>query len=61
MGEIKQILMKRDGLTPAQADREIAKAKRRVAFWLERGDMEMAEQTIEEELGLEPEYYEELF
>lgn len=60
MGEIKKILMRRDNLTSAQADREIEKAKRRLHLYLENGDVQAAEDICEEMFGLEPDYIYEL-
>lgn len=50
MEDLKQVLIRRDGLTPEQADEQIADARKRV---LEGED---PEQVLEEEFGLEPDY-----
>ena len=50
METIKQVLMRRDGLTAAEADDEITIARERVI----RG--EDPEEVLAEEFGLEPDY-----
>lgn len=60
MGEIKEVLMRRDGLTSEQADREIKKAQDRLYHYLENDDLDGAENICEEMFGLEPDYVDEL-
>lgn len=55
METIKQILIRRDGVTGEEADEMIAYAKERV----ESGDD--PEEVLAEEFGLEPDYIFELF
>lgn len=51
---IKEVLMRRDGISAADADEMIADAKERVA------DGEDPQEVLEEEFGLEPDYILEL-
>lgn len=50
MANLKEVLMKRDKLTEAEADELIIEAKQRVL------DGDDPEQVLEEEFGLEPDY-----
>ena len=58
---IKEVLMRRDKMTEANADELIADAKEDLASLLEAGDMEAAERICEDWFGLEPDYLTELF
>lgn len=57
---IKSILMKRDGLTAAEAAEEIKLAKETLAEYIAEGDTESAFNICEECFGLEPDYLMEL-
>ena len=54
MSELKRILMRRDGLTSAEADERIAEVRDRIGSG-EIGICEMDE-VMENEFGLEPDY-----
>ena len=60
METIKQVLMRRDGLTEEAADELIADAKATLDAYLQEGDLESAENICEEFFGLEPDYLFEL-
>lgn len=60
MGEIKKILMKRDGLTSHEADDLISEAIEALNSYLMKGDTNSAEYICEEYFGLEPDYIDEL-
>jgi len=60
MDSLKTTIMRRDGLTSAQADAEIDHAKDAVSEYLEAGDTESAHEVCEEFFGLEPDYLLEL-
>ena len=47
---LKEVLISRDGLSPEEADTQIAEAKQRVL------DGENPEEILEDEFGLEPDY-----
>jgi hypothetical protein len=51
MSELKKVLMERDGLTSGEADAAISVAKQRVF------EGENPEEVLEEEFGLEPDYF----
>lgn len=53
---IKEILIRRDGITPEKADKLIEKATEVFQEHLENGEHFKAENAIEDILGLEPEY-----
>ena len=55
---IRDILIKRDGLSPKQADNRVKKAKRLFNKLLEKGEMPF--DFCEEQFGLEPDYLNEL-
>lgn len=56
--KLKEVLMKRDGLTSEEADKQIADARGEL---MERiGNGEMPFDFCEEEFGLEPDYLEDL-
>ena len=56
METLKQVLMRRDGLTSQEADEVIQEAHEALHSYLEDGDMEAAENICEEFFGLEPDY-----
>ena len=60
METIKQVLMRRDGLTKESADELIADAKATLDAYFQEGDLESAENICEEFFGLEPDYLFEL-
>ena len=60
METIKQVLMRRDGMTADEADDLIEDAKGNLHHYLEIGDMEAAENICQEYFGLEPDYIMEL-
>ena len=60
MNTIKEVLMRRDGLTAQEADESIAEAVALLADYLERGDLTSAEDICAELWGLEPDYIMEL-
>lgn len=57
---IKEILIKRDGITPEEADDLIAEAKEQLNEYIENEDTESAHNLCEEFFGLEPDYLDEL-
>jgi len=60
MSTIKQILMKRDGLSAEEADELIDEAKEDVDYLLSNGDMDGAYNVCQDHFGLEPDYLDEL-
>jgi hypothetical protein len=60
METIKEVLMRRDGMSAEDADREIADAKATLQDYLANGDVCSAEDICEEFFGLEPDYLMEL-
>ena len=56
METLKQVLMRRDGLTSQEANEAIQEAHEALRSYLEDGDMEAAENVCEEFFGLEPDY-----
>jgi hypothetical protein len=60
METIKEVLMRRDGISAEDADREIADAKATLQDYLANGDVCSAEDICEEFFGLEPDYLMEL-
>lgn len=60
VGEIKTILMERDGMTAKEADMVIREAKKALKGYLADGDNESAENICEEFFDLEPDYIFEL-
>jgi AmiR/NasT family two-component response regulator len=60
MEDIKNILMRRDGMTETEANDAIAEAKEAMNEYLEMGDMEAAYEVCAEYFGLEPDYLMEL-
>ena len=60
MDTIKQVLMRRDGMSDVEAQRLISDAKIQLMEYLDEGDLEGAENICEEFFGLEPDYLMEL-
>lgn len=60
METLKQVLMRRDGLTEAQADADIAEAREVLQEYIDAEDWESAHNICEEMFGLEPDYLLEL-
>jgi len=60
MESIKQVLMRRDGMSEEQADNQIEAAKENLHDLLSRGEMSAAEYICEDWFGLEPDYMMEL-
>lgn len=60
METIKEVLMRRDGISAEEADDLIFDAKEQLQEYLELGDIESAEQICQEYFGLEPDYIMEL-
>ena len=60
MNTIKEVLMRRDGLSAEQADARVNEAKELLQDFLRDGDLESAEMVCEIEFGLEPDYIMEL-
>ena len=60
METIKQILMRRDGMSSDDADSLIADAQAQLQEYLSFGDQESAYDICEEYFGLEPDYLMEL-
>lgn len=60
METIKQVLMRRDGMSSTDAEELISEAKDQLQEYLEDGDLEAAENICEEFFGLEPDFLVEL-
>ncbi len=60
MDSIKQILIRRDGMSAQEADNLINDAKEAIEEYLENNDFFAAENVCEEFFGLEPDYLGEL-
>lgn len=58
MDSIKEVLMKRDGLSEEEAEARIEEAQEELQMRLARGDMPF--DLCQEFFGLEPDYLEEL-
>lgn len=56
MNSIKEVLMRRDGLSAAEADERIEDAVSLLQQYLAEGRLADAENICEEEFGLEPDY-----
>jgi len=61
MENIKDVLMRRDGLTGTQADKLITEAQLQFDSYLAEGEEEMAYNICQEFFGLEPDYLVEFF
>ena len=57
---IKQTIMKRDGITAKEADEQIKEAREVLRQYIEDGDFDSAEDICLEYFGLEPDYVFEL-
>jgi hypothetical protein len=57
---IKDILMRRDGISSEHADELIDEARKQLYVYLRRGDMASAEEVCAEFFGLEPDFVLEL-
>ena len=58
---IKQILIRRDGLTANEADNLITEAHAEFDYYISANDFDAAERICEEFFGLEPDYLDEFF
>ena len=57
---IKAVIMRRDGLSESEADRQIAEAREVFDQYLHDGDIEEAMNICETIFGLEPDYVDQL-
>ena len=60
MGRIENILMKRDGISKQEARERVAECREAVYEALDCGDMWEVEDIVEDFLGLEPDYIDDL-
>lgn len=60
MNNIKKVLMERDGMTAKEADELMDEVYSMMMEAIEAGDYMEAEEIFASELGLEPDYYEDL-
>ena len=60
MTKIKQVLMKRDGLTSVEADILIQECKDALDDYLANGELDLAEEVCDEYFELEPDFLTEL-
>ncbi len=60
METIKEVLIRRDGLSPEEADDQIEDCREVFAEYLENGDLDAAENICQEFFGLEPDYLMEI-
>ncbi len=60
MNNIKKVLMERDGMTAKEADELMDEVYNMMMEAIEAGDYTEAEEIFASELGLEPDYYEDL-
>ena len=60
METIKDILIRRDDMTPKDAHKLILAAKKQLAAYLSDGDLDLAENICQEFFNLEPDYIYEL-
>lgn len=60
MESIKEILIRRDGMSEGEAEELINDAKEELEFYIQDGDMESAENICQEFFGLEPDFLTEL-
>jgi len=61
MESIKKVLIKRDGMDPADADDLISDAQDDFNYHIARGDLDAAENICADWFGLEPDYLIEFF
>jgi len=57
---IKEVLMKRDGLSEKDAENEVVEFKESIEDYIENGDYDGIEDALMNDLGLEPDYIMEL-
>ncbi len=57
---IKEILIRRDGMEPAEADELIKEATDQLEEYVNDGYLGLAEEICQEFFGLEPDYLDEL-
>ena len=57
---IKEILIRRDGMSPEDAQRQIDDAKETLDYYLDNCNFTAANTICEEFFGLEPDYLDEL-
>ena len=60
METIKDILIRRDDMTPNKADELILEAKKQLTTYLSYGELDLAENICAEFFNLEPDYIFEL-
>ena len=60
METIKQVLMRRDGMSRIEAEELISEARNQLQEYLAEGDIGAAENICEEFFGLEPDFLVEL-
>ena len=60
METIKDILIRRNDMTPKDAHKLILAAKKQLAAYLSYGDLDLAENICQEFFNLEPDYIYEL-
>ena len=60
METIKDILIRRDDMTPKDAHKLMLAAKKQLAAYLSDGDLDLAENICQEFFNLEPDYIYEL-
>ena len=60
METIKQVLIRRDGISEQEADDLILEAREAMYEYIDDGEEEMAHNICEEYFGLEPDYLMEL-
>ena len=60
MESIKEVLMRRDGMSSEEADEEIEEARGMMKEYLDEGDLDSASNICQEMFGLEPDYIQEL-
>lgn len=61
MRSIKQVLMKRDGLTATEAESLISEAREQFEEYVSNGAFDLAEEICLDYFGLEPDYLVEFF
>ena len=57
---IRDILIRRDGISPTEADELIAEAREALQEYIAEGDLERIDNICMDFFGLEPDYIEEL-
>lgn len=56
METLKQVLMRRDGISEAEADADIAACREEMLTAIDNGDYDYAEELFADWFGLEPDY-----